>query len=293
MNKKGFLGNLKLYLIFAGPITLVFFLVIVLPFISGIYYTLTDWDGISSSISFVGLTNYIEMLKDSAFWESILITLKYVFFSVLFINIIAFSLAYILTRGIFGQNIFRTFFFAPNLIGGIILGLLWNFIFSTILVYIGDSLGIEMLAKSWLGSSEMALWALVVGAIWQYSGYMMIIYIAGFMTLPNDVMEASVIDGANDFVKLKSIIVPLMIPSIVICIFLSVQRAFMVYDVNLSLTKGGPYNSTKLASMYVYEKAFVENNYGVGQSQAFFIFFVVALITVLQVFYFKKLEVEM
>jgi raffinose/stachyose/melibiose transport system permease protein len=201
-------------------------------------------------------------------------------------------LAYFLTTGIKCQNLFRSGFFAPNLIGGIILGFIWNFIFSNVLVYIGKKLNISIFTTSWLGDPDKAFWAMVIASVWQYSGYMMVIYIAGLMNIPQELMEASSIDGANAFVRMKNIVMPLMVPSFIICVFLSLQRGFMVYDVNKALTNGGPFKSTQLISMHVYEKAFLSQQYGSGQAEAFFLFLMIAVVTLFQVYFGKKLEVE-
>ena len=138
----------------------------------------------------------------------------------------------------------------------------------------------------------MAFWALVVGFVWQYTGYMMMIYIAGFTNIPKELLEAASIDGANGVMRMIHIIIPFMMPSFVICLFFSVQRGFMVYDVNLSLTNGGPYRSTELISMNVYQKAFLERDYGGGQAAAFFLFLLVVIVTVSQTYFLKKKEVE-
>lgn len=290
--EKSFLEKLKMYLIYAGPTTIAFFTVIILPFLFGIYLTFTSWDGVSNAHNFVGFKNYIESFKDINFLKSFGLTLRYVLFTVIFTNIIAFLFAYILTSGIKGQNFFRAGFFTPNLIGGIILGFIWQFIFSRILVYFGINFNLEIFSTSWLADPVKAFWALVIVSVWQNSGYMMVIYIAGFMNVPKDVLEAASIDGANGFRRLINIILPMMIPSITICVFLSLQRGFMVYDVNLALTKGGPFKSTELISMYVYNQAFLAQKYGIGQAQAFFLFLVVAIVTLAQVYYSKRMEVE-
>lgn len=280
------------FLFFCGPTTFVFLTVIIIPFVFGIYLTFTNWDGISKTYSFAGFDNYITVFEDDAFWKSLLLTLRYVFYTVLLTNIIAFLLAYVLSSGMRGEKILRAGFFTPNLVGGVILGLIWNFVFSNILTYIGKRYGIDLLISSWLGKPNTAFWALVVVTVWQYAGYMMVIYIAGFMNVPKDVLEAASIDGAKGIRRFSSIIMPLMVPSFIICAFLTLQRTFMVYDVNVSLTKGGPFKSTQLVSMYVYEKAFLSQEYGVGQAQAFFLFLIIAVITVTQLYFSKKLEVE-
>jgi raffinose/stachyose/melibiose transport system permease protein len=227
------------------------------------------------------------------FWNSFLLTVKYVFYTVLIVNALGFVLAYALTGDtVRGQNLLRTGFFVPNLIGGIILGLVWRFVFSNVLVFIGRSLKIGPLSYSWLANPDKAFWTLVIVSVWQYSGYMMIIFIAGLTHIPSELIEAATIDGAGGFHRLRTIILPLMVPSFIVTVFLTIQRGFMVYDVNLALTQGGPFKSTELISMFVYEKAFLAQQYGVGQSQAFFLFLLVAAISLTQVYFTKKLEVE-
>ena len=278
--------------IFALPGVLVFCCVVILPFIYGFYLTLTDWNGVSQTKNIVGIANYLEVFRDANFWISMMLTLKYVFFSVLLVNVIAFLLAYMLTNGLKGQNFFRTGFFTPNLIGGVVLGFIWQFVFSRVLVNFGSETGWGIFSKSWLADPDKAFWSLVIVTVWQLSGYMMLIYIAGFTALSTDVLEAASIDGATGIQKMKSVIAPLMVPSFVICLFLTLSRAFMVYDVNLTLTGGEPYGSTRLVAMHVYEKAFTARNYGVGQAEALFLFIVVAVISGIQIYVGKKKEVE-
>lgn len=293
MNReKSFLNKLNIYLLFAGPATFAFLTVIILPFLFGIYLTFTNWNGISSTHTFIGVENYLAVFKDKAFFNSFLLTIKYVFFTVILTNVIAFLLAFILTSGVKGQNMFRSGFFTPNLIGGVLLGYIWQFIFSNVLVYIGETFELSIFSSSWLSNPNKAFWTLVIVGVWQYSGYMMIIYIAGLMNVPKDIVEAASIDGASSFRRLVSITLPMMMPSFTVCIFLSLQRTFMVYDVNLALTKGGPFKSTELISMTVYNKAFLSQDYGIGQAQAFFLFLIVAVITLVQVYFSKKMEVE-
>lgn len=221
-----------------------------------------------------------------------MLTLKYVFISVALINVVAFLLAYVLTRGLKGQSIFRAGFFIPNLVGGIVLGFVWQFIFSNVLVYLGKEWGIPLFSSSWLADPDKAFWSMIIVTVWQYAGYMMVIYVAGLMNVPKDILEAASIDGASLWTKMRKMILPLMVPSFIVCVFLSLQRCFMVYDLNVSLTKGGPFKSTEMVSMHVYEKAFLSRDYGVGQAEAFVLFLLVATITIAQVYFSKKLEVE-
>lgn len=292
MTEKSKGKNLRLFLLFAGPAVALFLLVVVLPFLYGLCLTFTDWDGISANPGFVGLSNYIATFQDTGFWNSMLLTLQYVLFSVIFINLIAFLLAYFLTSGLKGQNVLRSAFFTPNLIGGIVLGFIWQFVFSRALVSVGRALNIAPLMSSWLSEPGSAFWAMVIVTVWQYSGYMMIIYVAGFTAISRDLREAAAIDGCTELQTLRHIILPLMVPSFVICLFLSIQRCFVVYDVNLSLTAGGPGGSTRMAAMHVYQKAFLSKEYGIGQAEAFVLFLVTAAVTLVQIALGKRKEVE-
>lgn len=282
----------KDFCMFALPGMFCFFAVVIVPFLYGVYLTLTDWNGVSEAKNFVGLKNFGGVVKDAQFWRSLLLTFKYVIFVVIIVNVLAFAIAYLLTRGRKGENFFRAGFFTPNLIGGIVLGYIWQFVFSRVFVSIGESTGWKMFEVSWLSEPNNAFIALVVVSVWQLSGYMILIYVAGFMGLSEDVMEAASIDGAAGFVKLKNIIMPLMMSSITICLFLTLSRAFMVYDVNLSLTAGAPYGTTEMAAMRVYEKAFTSRQFGVGQAEALILFIIVACISGVQVYLTKKQEVE-
>lgn len=278
--------------IFALPGMFCFFAVVIIPFIYGVYLTFTDWDGVAEVKNFIGLANFRKVIEDHEFWTSMLLTFKYVILVVLLVNIIAFAIAYLLTRGFKGQNFFRAGFFTPNLIGGIVLGYIWQFVFSRVFVNIGESTGWSLFEASWLSDPNKAFAAMVLVSVWQLSGYMILIYVAGFMGLSEDVMEAASIDGASGWLKMRKIVLPLMMSSITICLFLTLSRAFMVYDVNLSLTAGGPYGTTEMAAMHVYEKAFTSRQFGAGQAEALILFIVVACISGLQVYLTKKQEVE-
>ena len=282
----------KDFCIFALPGLFCFLAVVIVPFLYGVYLTLTDWNGVSSVKNFVGLKNFAAMAKDAQFWSSLVLTFKYVIAVVVLVNVLAFLIAYLLTRGFKGQNFFRAGFFTPNLIGGIVLGYIWQFVFSRVFVSIGEATGWNLFEISWLSKPNTAFAAMVLVTVWQLSGYMILIYVAGFMGLSEDVMEAASIDGASGWRKMKSIVMPLMMSSVTICLFLTLSRAFMVYDVNLSLTAGAPYGTTEMAAMHVYEKAFTSRQFGLGQAEALILFLIVACISGIQVYLTKKKEVE-
>ena len=282
--------KLKQYLMFGGVGTALFLAVVIAPFLYGLYLTLTSWDGVSRAKPFVGFQNFVAAFQDTTYWQAMGRTVIYSVFAVILINIVAFALAYLVTSGVKGQNFFRAGFFVPNLIGGIVLGYVWQFVFNRAFVAIGKAIGGS--SVSLLSSPNGAMFALILVSVWQYAGYMMLIYVAGFMSVSKDVQEASLIDGCTPCQAMKNVTIPLMRSSFVQCIFLSITRCFVVYDVNLSLTKGEPFGSSVMAAMHVYNQAFTYRNFGLGQAEAVILFLVCAIVGVTQVLVGKRGEVE-
>ena len=284
--KQNTLGyKVKQYLMFAGPGTILFLCVVIVPFLYGLYLTLTSWDGVSAQKPFVGFSNFAAAFADGDYWAAMGRTVIYSVFAVILINVVAFALAYLVTMGIKGQNFFRAGFFVPNLIGGIVLGYVWKFVFNRAFVALfgGTSL---------LSTTSGAMFCLILASVWQYAGYMMLIYVAGFMSVSTEVKEAAMIDGCTPSQAMWNVTIPLMRSSFVQCIFLSITRCFVVYDVNLSLTKGEPFGSSVMAAMHVYNQAFTYKNYGLGQAEALILFLVCAIVGVTQVMVGKRGEVE-
>jgi raffinose/stachyose/melibiose transport system permease protein len=291
MERNTFSYKLKQILMFAGPGTILFFCVVVVPFIYGLYLTFTSWDGVSRNKPFVGFANYASAFADTAYWQALGRTAIYSIFSVIFINVLAFLLAYLVTSGVKGQNFFRAGFFVPNLIGGIVLGYVWKFVFNRAYVAIASSI-IGGTAISPLSTPGGAMFCLIFVSVWQYAGYMMLIYVAGFMSVSDSLKEAAMIDGCTPSQAMRNVTIPLMRSSFVQCIFLSITRCFVVYDVNLSLTKGEPFGTSVMAAMHVYNTAFTYKNFGMGQAEALILFIVCAVVGVTQVVIGKKGEVE-
>ena len=291
MERNTFSYKLRQILMFAGPGTILFFCVVIVPFIYGLYLTFTSWDGVSANKPFVGFANYAAAFSDSAYWIALGRTAIYSIFAVVFINILAFALAYLVTSGVKGQNFFRAGFFVPNLIGGIVLGYVWKFVFNRAYVAIASSIT-GAPATSPLATTGGAMFCLIFVSVWQYAGYMMLIYVAGFMSVSDSLKEAAMIDGCTPSQAMRNVTIPLMRSSFVQCIFLSITRCFVVYDVNLSLTKGEPFNTSVMAAMHVYNTAFTYKNYGMGQAEALILFIVCAIVGVTQVMIGKKGEVE-
>ena len=283
--------KVRQYLMFGGVGTLLFCAVVVVPFIYGIYLTFTSWDGVSLEKPFVGFANYAAAFADKEFWAAMGRTVIYSVFSVVLINVFAFAMAYLVTSGVKGQNFFRAGFFIPNLIGGIVLGYVWKFVFNRAFVAIGSAITGGQVA-SLLATPNGAMFCLIFASVWQYAGYMMLIYVAGFMSVSDSLKEAALIDGCTPSQAMMNVTIPLMRGSFVQCIFLSITRCFVVYDVNLSLTNGEPFGKTIMAAMHVYNTAFTYKNYGMGQAEALILFIVCAVIGVTQVMIGTKGEVE-
>ncbi len=292
MNTNSMSYKCKNFLMFAGVTTIIFTAVVIIPFLYGLYLTFTSWDGVSANKPFVGIANYLSTFSDAAYWQALGRTLIYSLIAVVLVNVVAFTLAFLVTSGVKGQNFFRAGFFIPNLIGGIVLGYIWKFVFNRAFVAIGSALSIDAMSTSWLATTNGAMFCLFIVSVWQYAGYMMLIYVAGFMSVSEDVLEAARIDGCTNLQSIVHISVPLMVSSFVQCLFLTVTRCFMVYDVNLSLTNGEPFNSSVMAAMHVYNQAFTYKNYGTGQAEALILFIVCAVVGVLQVYIGKKAEVS-
>ena len=284
-------SQLKKFLLFAIVPLSIFAVVLVYPFIQGMYLTFTNWDGFSHD-KYVGFTNYTKSLTDPEFWITLRFTFKYVIVSVITINAVAFGLALLVTSKLKSSNIFRTFLFIPNLIGGVILGVIWQFIFNTALVSLSNKMGWSLFSSSWLGETNTAFWALIIVTTWQASGYMMIIYITGLISIEQDVIEAARVDGASAARTLWSIKMPLMAQAFTISIFLTLRGGFMAYDVNVALTGGGPYRTTELIAMHIFQDAFAFGNFGTGQSKAVLLFILVAAAALVQVTINKRAEVQ-
>ena len=281
----------KKFLKFTGTPLVIFTIVLVVPFVNGFYYTFTDWDGFEVT-KLVGFKNYADSFADPKFWVTLRFTALFVVVSLVLVNVVAFGLALIVTSKLRSKNILRTFFFVPNLIGGVVLGVIWQFIFNSAIVSLANKYDWELFKESWLQDTNKAFWALIIVTVWQSSGYMMIVYITGLVSIENDVLEASQIDGASPLRTLFLIKIPLMAQAFTIALFLTLRSGFMAYDVNVALTDGGPFRTTELISLHIFQDAFLEGDFGTGQSKAVVMFLVVALAALVQVTISKRYEVQ-
>lgn len=270
--------------VFVLPTLAAFLIAFVIPFVLGIYLSFTEFRTVSDA-EFVGLSNYITALTaDSSFAASLWFTVKFAAVSVVSINVIAFILALMLTRRIPGTRVFRTIFFMPNLIGGIVLGYIWQVIINGVLYPFDYSI---------TSSPTFGYWGLVVLMNWQMIGYMMIIYIAGIQNIPDSITEAALVDGAGPFTKLFKIIIPSVMPAVTICLFLTITNSFKLFDQNLALTAGAPSDRTQMVALDIYNTFYSRIGYeGVGQAKAVIFFIIVAVIALAQLRFTRGKEVE-
>jgi len=287
--------------LFLAPTILAFIVVQIIPFIYGIYYSFTDWAGTGAASKMVGLENYIKIFQDKGFLHSFLITLEFTVLNVVAVNVVAFLISLLVTSEIRGRNVYRAGFFVPNLIGGIVLGSIWQFIFSSILPSVGQALNIAGLSKSLITNPKTVMFTMVTVNTWQYAGYIMLIFVAAIQGIPKSVMEAAEVDGAPYWRRVRSIQIPLMANSFTISLFLTLTNSFKMYDVNVALTNGGPtglwnktiVNSSELLALNIYNTAFKYNKMAQGQAKAVIFFLVLVIFSVIQVSWNKSKEVEM
>ena len=269
--------------IFVVPLLILYFIFFILTFITGAYYSLFNWDGISKTKEFVGFKNYIELFTDDPdYFKSMIFTLKYVVLNVLATNILALLLALVVNSKLKTSKFLRTCFFLPNVISMLVVGYIWRFVFNQGCAAIYEITGWEFFNISWLGGGNVTVVAMVVVATWQSVGYIMIIYLAGLQMVDTTLLEAAAIDGATWFQKFRNVTFPLILPSIGVNLFMVLSQSFRLFDVNLSLTGGGPGRETMGLALDIYTEGFQNNRMGYGAAKAVVLFVIVIIIAVLQ-----------
>ena len=273
----------KYWPVFLVPTLAAFVIGFIVPFIMGAWLSFCDFTTVIDA-EFIGIENYVRALQDTVFQHAFWFTALFAVVSLLVINVIAFALALALTQKMRGTNLFRTIFFMPNLIGGIVLGYIWQLIFNGILAQYSQAINLN----EWYGFT-----GLVILVAWQQIGYMMIVYIAGLQSIPTDVLEAAEVDGAGPWQRLKSVIIPMMMPSITICTFLSITNGFKLFDQNLSLTAGEPSKMSELLALNIYNTFYGRVGWeGVGQAKAVIFCLVVVAIGLIQLRVTRSREVQ-
>lgn len=287
---------------FVTPTLFAFAMVLIVPFLMGLFYSFTNWTGIRGNpVDWTGLTNYKNALKDLRFYYSFGLTALYAILSMALVNILSFCMALLVTQELKLKNLYRTGFFLPNLIGGLVLGYIWQFVFNAALPKIGEALQWPFLQKSMLTDPKTAMIAILFVAAWQYAGYIMMIYIAALQNVPPELTEAAAIDGATPWQRLRHVTIPMIAPAFTVASFLTLVNAFKMFDVNVSLTNGLPATQfmgasvpgTELVAMNIYNTAFQMNRMAQGQAKAIIFFVVLVILSLVQVYFNKRREVEL
>ncbi|MCM1569722.1 MAG: sugar ABC transporter permease [Roseburia sp.] len=274
----------RYFILFVLPTLIAFAFAFILPFVMGVYLSFCKFRTITNA-QFIGLENYIKVFSNKDFLSAFWFTLRFAVISVLSINVFSFMLALALTRKMKGTNIFRTVFFMPNLIGGIVLGYIWQQMINAVLLKYETTL---------VANATYGFWGLVLLMNWQMIGYMMIIYIAGLQNVPGELLEAAQIDGASPMQTLFRVKLPLLMPSVTICLFLTVSNSFKLFDQNLALTAGAPGKRTAMLALDIYTTFYGRSGYeGVGQAKAVLFFILVALIALTQLAVTRRKEVSL
>jgi raffinose/stachyose/melibiose transport system permease protein len=286
--------------LFVLPCVFAFAMVILVPFFFGLYYSMTDWNGVSESINFVGFAHFKQVFTQPGFLYSFLITAAYTVINVILVNAVGFALALIVTGNLRLRNFYRAGFFAPYLIGGIVLGYIWQFLFNSAAPALGKALAFGPLQVSLLSRPSSVIWAMSVVNTWQYAGYVMLIFIAAIQAIPASLMEAAKIDGAGYFRRVVKILIPMTANAFTISLFLTLTTSFKQYDMNFTLTRGGPatrfldepVKASQLLAMNIFDTA-QSNHMAQAQAKAVILFVALVVVSLVQVSVNKRKEVEL
>ena len=284
--------------LFVLPAVFAFIMVIVVPFFFGLYYSMTDWNGVSETINFVGFVNFLKVVTEPGFLNSFMITCGFTLINVVMVNVVGFILALVVTSNLRLRNFYRAGFFAPYLIGGIVLGYIWQFLFNNALPTFGRILGVEALQVSFLSRADSVIWAMSAVNVWQYAGYIMLIFIAAIQAVPVSLMEAAKVDGAGYLLRTFRILIPMMANAFTISLFLTLTTSFKQYDMNFTLTNGGPaarffdepIKASQLLAMNIFDTARA-NQMAEAQAKAVILFVALVIVSMLQVWISKRREV--
>lgn len=277
---------------FVLPAVLLFFIFVIIPFLFSFGTSFSKWNGVSNDFQWAGAENYIRALGDKNFLYSFGYTLKNTVVVTVLANTIGLIFALILTCKIRGSSFFRAVLVLPNILSGIILGFIWKFIFMKGIPAIGAWTGLKCLEITWLGTPGTAFWSIVIVGVWQMAGYVMLVYIAGILGIPDMVIESAYVDGAKNSQLIRYIIFPYLKPSFLICIFWTISKNLVLFDLPFALTQGGPFKSTETFAINIYHEAFEKNNYGYGSAKAIIFFVVVIAVSAVQIYLNQRKERE-
>lgn len=281
------------FIAFTAPAIILILLMSEIPFILNLFYAFTEWNGVADKATFIGYSNFIELFTDDpGVINAGIFTLKFSIFNIVFTNVIGLFLAVMLNKGLNSNKVLRTIFFMPNVLSMLVIAFMFRFIYTKGFDSLYQITGLDFFNWSWLGDIKLAFYSVAAITVWQKMGYIMVIYIAGIQSIPNDVIEASIIDGSNSLQRFFKISLPLIMPSITVCLFLTISNALNVFDIPFALTNGGPGDVTTGAPMNIYKEAFLNNRFGYGTAKSIIYFVIVLITTFAQVRFTKDKEVE-
>lgn len=264
-----------------------------IPFVMNLYYSVFEWNGVGKDMQFVGMDNFVKIFtKDPLFWKGVRFTLKFTVFYVIIVNAVALMVALVMAKESKARSVGRAFYYVPYIISLTAISLIWKFILGPGFEALYNLTGIDFFNWSWLGTSNLAFYVVVIMAVWQNLGFYMVNYIAGIIAIPAELLEAAKIDGANSFQIFSRIKIPMIMPAISICMFTSLTFAFKLFDIVMVFTKGGPANSTVTVAYNIYQEAFSNNQYGLATAKSLVFVFFVLIVTAIQMKITKSKEIE-
>ncbi len=283
-----------IYLLCILPALLLYSLSLLIPLLFGtLPYSMYNWNLMTGVKEFIGLKNYLALFSDKQFFTTLFFTLKVGITTVVLSNLIAFTLAYFLSKNLKFKSVSRALFFIPNIISSVLVAFIWYVVFAWVLPSLAETLNIEWLKNmTWFGDTNNATLAIIIVSIWQAMGFGLLIYIAGFQTIPTELLEAGQMDGCTGFMSVLKIQLPLLMPTITINLFVSVAGAFKSFDIPFALTAGGPFGTTQTIALNIYQEAFIKYKLGMGSAKALILFLLVMLISLIQLKLTTKKEVE-
>ncbi|MFB6365333.1 carbohydrate ABC transporter permease [Paenibacillus elgii] len=289
------LKDRKIYFLLVVPALMFYTFSVLGPLFFGtIPLSLYKWNMLNPIAEWIGLKNYVQLFTDDPkFWGSFVLSIQIGIFTIIISNVLALSLALVLNENLFFKNAIRSMFFIPHIISSIFAALIWVFVFTGLFPSILQSLNMDFLNISWFGTPEMAMTSIVIVTVWQSTGFLMLMYLAGLQTIPKDVMESAYLDGVSMMQKIKQIQLPLLMPTITINLFLSIAGAFKQFDVPIALTGGGPHKSTETVAFDIYSEAFKNFNLGYSSSKAVILLLTVCLISYIQMRWTRKREINL
>ena len=292
-SRLGARAGVRELVLFTAPALILILVTTDVPFLMNVFYAFRNWNGISKVSRFVGFRNFTELFTDDkGFFTATLFTAKYTLLFVVLVNVAALLLSLVLVRALASRNLLRAVFYLPNIISTVVVSFIWRFIFGTGFEALGASTGWAVFRLSWLGDARLAFLVIVMVSLWQSIGFYMVVYVAGLVSIPTDIRDASIIDGARGLQKFARVDLPLLMPSVTVCVFFSLISALKVFDLVFVLTSGGPYGSTISVALDIYTEAFRNSRYGYGTAKSLVFFLAILLVTVIQVRFFKSREIE-